>query len=156
MTHITPSTPVEVLETEYALRMRRYDLWADSAGPGRHRGGFGYVREYELLDACTLTVRGSNQAHAAPGLDGGGSPVLSRATLNPGSPAERAVGILETHQLVKGDVIRFEKTGGSGLGSPLERPVDDVVGDVRNGYVSVEAAREVYGVTIDELGGHRR
>jgi N-methylhydantoinase B len=149
MTHITPGTPVEVLESEYALTVRQYNLWADSAGAGRQRGGFGYVREYELLDDCVLTVRGANQQYAAPGLDGGQSPRLSRTTLNPGTASERAVGILETNRLVKGDVIRFEKTGGSGLGSPFERPIEQVLADVRDGYVSPDAANDVYGVTID-------
>jgi N-methylhydantoinase B len=149
MNHITPGTPIEVLETEYALRVRAYDLWTDSAGPGRHRGGFGYVREYELLDDVVLTVRSSNQQHAAPGLDGGGSPKLSRTTLNPGGPGERSIGILETCRLGAGDVIRFEKAGGSGLGPPFERPVEQVVADVRNGYVSCAAAGDVYGVVVD-------
>ena len=39
--------------------------------------------------------------------------------------------------------------GGGGFGSPLERPVDAVARDVRQGYVSPSAAREHYGVVID-------
>jgi N-methylhydantoinase B len=49
MNHITPGAPVEIVETEYPVRVRRYDIWSDSAGPGQHRGGVGYVREYEVL-----------------------------------------------------------------------------------------------------------
>jgi N-methylhydantoinase B len=149
MVHVTPGTPVEVLESEYPLKVRQYAPWVDSAGAGRNRGGFGYVREYEVLSDCTVTVRFGNQKFSAPGLDGGLSPALCRTTLNPGTPRERAMAVLETVQLVAGDVVRIEKTGGSGLGPPVERPVEQVVADVRNGYVSREAAAELYRVAVD-------
>jgi len=38
MNHFTPSTPVEILETEYPVMVRRYDVWRDSAGAGEFRG----------------------------------------------------------------------------------------------------------------------
>ncbi|MBI4161048.1 MAG: hydantoinase B/oxoprolinase family protein, partial [Acidobacteria bacterium] len=41
---------------------------AESAGAGRWRGGTGIVREYEMLEDCMVTVRGSNHRHAAWGL----------------------------------------------------------------------------------------
>ena len=59
MNHFTPGLPVEILETEYPVTVRRYDMWRDSAGAGRHRGGVGYVREIELLEDCVLTLRSS-------------------------------------------------------------------------------------------------
>ena len=39
--------------------------------------------------------------------------------------------------------------GGGGYGAPFERPVEDVREDVRQGYVSVKAAAEQYGVVVD-------
>ena len=59
MNHFTPGTPVEIVETEYPVMVQRYDIWRDSAGPGRSRGGIGLVREYRLLVDCILTVRTS-------------------------------------------------------------------------------------------------
>jgi N-methylhydantoinase B len=149
MCHITPGTPVEVLESEYPLTVHRYDLWTDSAGAGTHRGGLGYVREYEFMTDVLVTVRGMHQKYGAPGLDGGLGHRLSHTTLNPGRDGERELEILETLPVRLGDVIRLHKAGGSGLGSPLARPIDQVMADVRNGYVSIAAAADDYGVVID-------
>jgi N-methylhydantoinase B len=51
--------------------------------------------------------------------------------------------------LKTGDAFRLRSGGGGGYGSPLERPLADVQEDVRQGYVSVAAAAEFYGVVID-------
>jgi N-methylhydantoinase B len=48
-----------------------------------------------------------------------------------------------------GDVIRFDSAGGGGYGDPLQRDSQAVEADVVNGYVSIEQAREDYGVVID-------
>jgi N-methylhydantoinase B len=47
-----------------------------------------------------------------------------------------------------GDVIRLEGCGGGGYGHPHERDVEKVVEDVRRGYLSVDQARELYGVAL--------
>lgn len=151
MTHVTPSTPIEVLESEFPIVVRAYDLWIDSAGPGQNRGGHGYVREYEFLDDCIFTVRGSNERFGAAGVDGGAGPKLSYTTLERGGSAAERIGILETHQLAAGAILRIAKCGGAGLGSPLERPVASVVADVRDGYVSLTGAAEDYGVVLEPV-----
>jgi len=71
MNHYTSSTPVEIVETEYPILVRRFDIWPDSAGAGRQRGGTGFVREYQLLDDCILTLRVANRRYGAWGLRGG-------------------------------------------------------------------------------------
>jgi len=38
--------------------------------------------------------------------------------------------------------------GGSGYGNPLERPIEKVILDVKNGLVSIKGAREDYGVVL--------
>jgi N-methylhydantoinase B len=154
MNHITPGTPVEILETEYPLQVRRFDVWRDSAGAGHHRGGVGYVREYELQEDCILTSRGSNHVFPSWGLAGGGSPPVARTTINPERPNEERLGPIETRQLKAGDVIRLERSGGGGYGPAWERPAEAVLADVLDGYVSLDAAREQYGVVVD-AGTHR-
>jgi N-methylhydantoinase B len=42
----------------------------------------------------------------------------------------------------------MEAAGGGGYGDPLERDPELVEWDVREGYVSIEAARRDYGVVI--------
>lgn len=145
MNHFTPGAPVEIFESEYPLRVRAFELLTDSAGAGLYRGGLGYAREFEVLEDSTMTVRSSNHAFASQGLNGGGSPRLSRVIVNPYGGAPEILGPLETRMLRAGDVIRFERSGGAGFGDPRQRAREAVAEDVRNGYVSAAAAREVYG-----------
>ena len=147
--HPTTGAPVEIVESEYPLRVRRYDIWQDFAGAGRQRGGVGYVREFEMLEDCIVTMRGSNHKFAASGLAGGLQPLTSRTTVNPGLPGERALSAIETNQMHAGDLFRMERSGGGGYGPPTERSPDMVLQDVLDGYVSVAAARDLYRVVVD-------
>ncbi|MEJ2555616.1 MAG: hypothetical protein P8186_05210 [Anaerolineae bacterium] len=52
--------------------------------------------------------------------------------------------------LKDGEVVSFQTGGGGGYGSPLERDPEMVLQDVINGYISMESAREDYGVVIQE------
>ncbi len=148
--HFAPGTPVEILETEYPVAVRRYEIWQDSAGAGRWRGGTGFIREYEFQTDCTLTVRSANHQQASWGLNGGGSPPNSRTTIqNPGEdPAE--VDMLETRPLKSGARLAIYRSGGGGYGDPKERPAELVRQDVEDGYVSPEKAREAYGLVDGE------
>ena len=56
--------------------------------------------------------------------------------------------------LEDGDIVRVVFAGGGGLGDPRERDPERVLEDVRNGLVSLEAARETYGVVVcDDRSG---
>ena len=56
--------------------------------------------------------------------------------------------------LRKGDVIRVITPGAGGYGSPKRRPAEKVLQDVMEKKVSIQAAREEYGVVIRSDGGH--
>src|SRR3984893_1352171 len=144
MNHFTPGTPVEIIETEYPVMVRRYDIWRDSAGAGRYRGGMGNVREYQLLVDCILTARTSNHRQGSWGLDGGQPPRLSRAVINPDTPQAEEMDCMETRMLPAGTVVRLEQAGGAGYGDPLERSKELVRKDIEDGYLSPEAAAAQY------------
>jgi len=144
MSHFTPATPVEILESEYPIRVLRFDIRCDSAGAGRYRGGIGYIREYEVLGDCVLTVRSSNHQNPAWGVHGGQSPMPSRVTLNPDGPNPEQLEPIVTRPLRQGDVLRFEQSGGAGFGRPEDREAELVEADVLDGYVSPQAAQHVY------------
>jgi N-methylhydantoinase B len=146
MNHFTPGAPVEIFESEYPLRVRCFELVRDSAGAGKFRGGLGYAREFEVLEDSVLTVRSSNHKFASKGVEGGGSPRLSRVVVNPYGAKPEELGPIETRFLKTGDVIRFERSGGAGFGDPLTRARAAVADDVRNGYISRDAAMQVYGL----------
>jgi N-methylhydantoinase B len=99
----------------------------------------------ELLEDGVLTVRSSNHQFAATGKDGGLSPKPSRVIVNPDRPDREELGVLETRALKAGDVVRFERSGGAGFGPPGERDPIEIRADVRDGYVSREAAQSAYG-----------
>jgi N-methylhydantoinase B len=144
MNHFTPGAPVEIVESEYPLRVRAFELIRDSAGAGTFRGGLGYAREFEVLEDSVLTVRSANHKIGSKGLYGGGSPRLSRVVVNPYGAHPEELGPLETRFLKAGDVIRFERSGGAGFGDPSLRARTAVADDVRNGYVSRAAAMKDY------------
>jgi N-methylhydantoinase B len=77
---------------------------------------------------------------------GGGAPRLPRVIVNPYSDKPEELGPIETRLLKAGDIIRFERSGGAGFGDPLTRAREAVADDVRNGYISREAAMQVYGL----------
>lgn len=152
MNHFAPGTPVEIVETEYPVRVRRFDMWRDSAGAGKQRGGIGFDREYEFLSECTLTVRSSNQKEAAWGLFGGGSPQPSQTSISMPDGTVEQMDVLETRAIKPGMGLRLARSGGGGYGNPHERLVEAVLDDVADGYVSREAASRLYGVSIGEDG----
>jgi len=55
-------------------------------------------------------------------------------------------------RLERGDAYRMLSGGGGGFGDPLERDMDKVAEDVREGYVGAEVARQVYRVALDAQG----
>jgi N-methylhydantoinase B len=56
-----------------------------------------------------------------------------------------------------GDIVVKHSSGGGGVGDPRERDRAAVRADVRNGFVSAERAREIYGLddaqTESDSGG---
>ena len=62
---------------------------------------------------------------------------------------EEIVGKTARTLLKKGEVARLVTGTGGGWGDPHERPVEAVVEDVKDGYVTVEQAERDYGVVLD-------
>jgi N-methylhydantoinase B len=149
MNHFTPSTPIEVLESEYPVTVRCFDVRRDSAGAGKYRGGIGFIREYQVKTACTLTVRHSNHRFGVSGIQRGKGPATSRALLDAGSGKPEQLDIMVTRSLNAGTIFRLEQSGGAGYGAPHERPIAVVAQDVADGYVSIESAARDYSVVID-------
>ena len=102
---ITPSQPVEILETEYPIEVTLFEPLIDSAGPGRHRGGPGYVREYRLLDDAVCTLRMGQFANGSWGVVGGEAPNRARCIFDAGTDREEALPILAVRHLKAGDTI---------------------------------------------------
>ncbi len=144
-------TPVEIIESEFATRLRRFELIPDSGGPGAFRGGLGFVREYENLADARFSIRSAKHVIAPEGAAGGGAARTGDITINPGRVGEtRLPTRYADYPIAAGDVIRLETPGGGGFGDPLARDPALVLRDIREGYITAEAALRHYGVAIDE------
>ncbi len=144
------TAPIEIIETEFPVRVRRFELRPDSGGAGQFRGGLGYVREYEILaEAAALSTRGDRHRFPAWGVEGGREGALGRSVVNPGRPDERVIQA-RTSGLVlrRGDVLLLQTSGGGGFGPAGARDPEAVRADVADGYVSRDAAVRVYEVTV--------
>lgn len=145
------NTPIEITETEVPIRFMRYGLQPDSGGAGRWRGGLATVMEFKVFSPNSrITVRNRDRSHFRPwGTLGGLAAETSNFIINPGRPNERILGNTDIAVAEPGDVIHIHSPGGGGRGSPLEREPERVLLDVERGYVSLVAARALYGVVIE-------
>ncbi|MEA2594922.1 MAG: N-methylhydantoinase [Thermomicrobiales bacterium] len=157
------NTPIEVFEGRYPFRTLEYRLMPDSGGPGEHRGGLATTRTLEVTaDEITLSCLFDRAKIPGWGLfdgkDGGLSKLLVKRkgddTFRTFVEAYRTVSPTKfTNVLLKrGDIVRYQTPGGGGYGDPLRRDPQSVLTDVRNGWVSIDAARAEYGVDIADTG----
>jgi N-methylhydantoinase B len=150
------NTPVEILESDTPLIVEKRELLADSGGPGKRKGGLGrrvVLRipgdEYAPIPPVNLGMQAGRFRYPPQGLFGGKNGSKAQFLVNgePGNP----YGLT---QLNPGDVVIMDAAGGGGYGDPLEREMEWVERDVIEGYVSMEGAREHYGVVIDPETGN--
>jgi N-methylhydantoinase B len=150
------NNPAEYLDQLYPARLLRYSIHRDSGGPGRWRGGCGVVREIEWYgDDAILSNRLDGTMSPPWGVAGGQAARPGRVVVNPGKHNERTCPPLaDGTKVSKGDVIRIETTGGGGWGHPFDREAERVLADVLGDFISVESARDDYGVALSADGRH--
>jgi len=145
------NTPVEILESDTPLIVEKRELLTDSGGPGKMKGGLGRRvvfrvpdDDYAPLGPVNLGIQSGRYRYPAEGLFGGrpGSRAQFLVNGRPGDPYGLS-------QIEAGDVIIMDAAGGGGYGDPLDREPELVENDVADGYVSIESAREDYGVIIN-------
>ena len=140
------NNPVEVVESRLpSIRIMRYALRQDSGGAGRYRGGLGIEREYEFLLPAFITFSLEREATPPWGLWGGKDGAVNGVDITAPDGTTRHVRKATQHPIAAGEVVRIMTGGGGGYGPPSERDPEAVRRDVREGYVSPEAARRDYG-----------
>jgi N-methylhydantoinase B len=142
----TSNLPVEALETEYPLRVERYELIPDSGGVGTYRGGLGLRREYRILAAGSrLRTKGERHRSEPWGLAGGGPGQPGRNHIESGAQ-RRSVGSKAYNvPLQPGDIVRIDTPGAGGHGPPAGRPREQVLWDLLEEKISAVTAA-AYGV----------
>ena len=141
------STPVEITETVAPLVFWRKEYVRDSGGAGEFRGGLGQVLEIAHAEDAPFAVSKmfDRMTHPARGRDGGDAGARGRAGAARG-PRRLPLRAKGREVVPPGHRLVMETPGGGGLGDPRKRRPEAVAEDVRNGYVSREAAIRLYGV----------
>lgn len=178
----------EHVEIESPLVVVQHEMLGDTAGAGKHRGGFGAVYTILAESDVFISVTTDRVRVGAPGTEGGGagfpaygwyiadfdlashSDALDLTNAEPlfgmfdesgrpdpnggtfGHGARYQTGKFSGLVLKSGDALRVVIGGGGGWGNPLDRDAAQVSLDVRNQLVSVENARDLYGVLLDGDG----
>lgn len=141
---------VELLEAKFPLLIRRYQYnTAAGVGAGRHRGGFGLVREYEIESGDVMLHASYGRTTTPPwGVDGGLAGSLNAIEVVRFGNRQRLTRP-PNFPLQSGDRVLIITGGGGGWGEPRLRDPDAVARDVRDDLVTVADAARVYGVVID-------
>ena len=144
------NTPVESIEAEVPIVMRRYHLIPDTGGPGWHRGGLAVRLDFEFSHPHSIvTARGMERFKLAPwGVRGGRAGSTGSCVVNRDTPRARDIGKVDILRLEPGDVVSICAPAGGGYGDPRERDPEKVRADVRAGFVTLGKAREQYGVVL--------
>jgi len=110
-THMTNTlnTPIEVLETRYPLRIKRYQIRQGSGGSGNRNGGNGIIREYEFLSTAQFTLLTERRTNAPWSIGKAGAGKKGINQLN-----EQAIMPKVSSKVQAGDVLRVETPGGGG------------------------------------------
>jgi len=138
-------TPTEIMELRTPVLMLRKQMIPDSGGPGWRRGGPGqeFVLRCIAEEPITITIRPDLMKFAAPGILGGHDGRRGEVFLN-GQRVERFPPL----EFAAGDECVVRVPGGAGYGDPKTREPERVRRDVELGYVSKEAAKQIYGVEV--------
>jgi N-methylhydantoinase B len=147
----TYNFPAEVVEARFPVLVERYELnVAARGGAGRRRGGFGVIREYRLRGGVDTSGYGSiGGAERRPwGLAGGQEGTTNYLEYVRDGTAERR-GRIAHVPLDDGQLVRSVTGTGGGFGDPRDREPERVRDDVRDGYVTLQVAHEVYAVALD-------
>jgi len=150
------NTPVEVFETKYPFLTLEYSMRKDSGGVGKRRGGLGSSRRLRVM-APEITVsalldRTKTQAWGLFGGSGGASArlLVKRKGQESFSSFSEVFGTVSPTKFTRvllreGDEVIIDSPGGGGYDPGESRSIEEIEDDLRQGYVSPEAARKHYG-----------
>lgn len=143
--------PVEMIEADMPIEVLQYGVIADSGGPGRFRGGLGFVREFRFLEEARFTLRGDRRSHPPYGILGGatGAPSAHLLITRDGETRSLPTMPMESFIAKPGDIFKLIGSGGGGSGDAFQRDPDRVLDDVQEGKVTIAGAARDYGVAIN-------
>ncbi len=146
----TRNNPVEELDMHYPLRNERYELRMDPAAAGQWRGGIGIVRENRFLIPGYISCEADRHKEAPVGVFGGEEGLVGQLIKNPGTPEQEDWPSKVTGaKVAAGDLVQIIGPSGGGYGDPKKREPEMVLNDWLDDFVTLDKAREIYGVVIN-------
>jgi N-methylhydantoinase B len=147
----TRNNPIEDIESHLPLRVSRYELREDVCGAGKWRGGLGSIREFTYLKDGGGSIEGEGHKYRPWGFQGGSDGHTAGLTLRHATGESESLPSKMPHTSAKaGDSFICIGPAGGGYGDPLERDMKQVLEDVRDELISIDTARNDYGVVITD------
>jgi len=139
---------VEDGESRFPIINISREMTLDSEGAGRWRGQPGSLNVKQVLEPTTAMAWMVTSRHPLRGMCDGddASPYSNRFRV--GTPEEHKVELSANEVLPAGSVIAYQYGGGAGFGAALLRDPEAVKEDVLDEIVSVQRARDKYGVVF--------
>ncbi len=145
------AVPIELCEIKSPILFESLRLRRDSGGAGKFRGGLGIETVFSMeIDGRLRNMMIRSQC-LPWGVHGGKSGATNEAYVIKSEGAEERLPRATDFPLPKGSKVRLKTGGGGGYGNPVERDEEVVLRDALNGYISLRAAEEDYGVVIDPV-----
>ena len=138
----------EEAESRFPVINLSREMTTDSGGAGRWRGQPGTLNVKQVQEDFTAVAWMVSMRHPLRGLRGGDDAGPYSNHFRVGEPEEYEIGVSAQDPLPAGSVMAYQYGGGAGFESPLLREAELVKEDVLDEYVSLEAARERYGVVL--------
>ena len=141
---------IEIDELSYPIHVKEVRLTKDEEGAGFNRGAPGVTLTYGPSEnPMTVVFAADAQVNPAKGVRGGkdGNRGEMHVIDSDGNATQApSVGVVV---LNKGMWLKGKDTSGGGYGCPFERDADKVLHDVLEGYISLERAKNIYGVVFE-------
>jgi N-methylhydantoinase B len=143
-TNNIPNLPTEVLESEYPIRIERYEIVPDSGGAGEFRGGTATRKDYRVLADAGFIAHADRHLFQPWPLAGGKPGSLGAHVKNPSNGSSKLPSKGGPHEFNTGEVLRCQTAGAGGFGDPAKRSVERLAVDLADGKVTEKAARRDY------------
>jgi N-methylhydantoinase B len=145
----TFNCPAEIAEARYGLHVDQLALNPEEGGEGQWRGGRGIRMDYRVRADGNFLTCGYTRSKIMPwGMQGGHDGTGNHVDVIKTDGTRQRYAFATGVELNKGDIVRVVTGNGGGYGDPKKRSRAAVLDDIKNGYLSAERAKAIYGVEL--------